>query len=57
MGVTDSGETRVLAVYTGSFWSLLDSKWSLKQINASTADNPLFEILGPRVVYSTILFQ
>ncbi|CAD5319224.1 unnamed protein product [Arabidopsis thaliana] len=50
MGVTDSGETRVLAVYTGSFWSLLDSKWSLKQIKASTADNPLFEILGPRVV-------
>ncbi|CAA7019781.1 unnamed protein product [Microthlaspi erraticum] len=47
IGVTDSGESRVLAEYNGSFWSLLDSKWSLKQTNE---DNPVFELLGARVV-------
>ncbi|XP_024014092.1 glycine-rich domain-containing protein 1 isoform X2 [Eutrema salsugineum] len=46
IGVLDSGETRVLAECNGSFWSLLDSKWSLNQTNA----NPLFELLGTRVV-------
>lgn len=39
----DSGETRVLPKYTGTFWSLLDSKWSLKIfINVY---NPPFELL------------
>ncbi|KFK34860.1 hypothetical protein AALP_AA5G202400 [Arabis alpina] len=47
IGVVNSGETRVLAEYKGSFWSLLDSEWSLKQVNA---DNTLFELLGTRLV-------
>ncbi|XP_056863090.1 glycine-rich domain-containing protein 1 isoform X2 [Raphanus sativus] len=47
IGEMEFGETRVLAEYTGTFWSLLDSKWSLKQTNV---DNPLFELLGIRVV-------
>ncbi|KAH0929645.1 hypothetical protein HID58_015372 [Brassica napus] len=47
IGEMGSGETRVLAEYTGTFWSLLDSKWSLKQTNV---DNQLFELLGTRVV-------
>ncbi|KAL0885780.1 hypothetical protein Bca101_009763 [Brassica carinata] len=42
----DSGETRVLPKYTGTFWSFLDLKWSLKQTNV---DNPLFEVLGTGV--------
>lgn len=51
IGVVNSGKTRVLAEYNGSFWSLLDSEWSLKQTNT---DNLLFELLGTRVVYSAI---
>ncbi|VVB08388.1 unnamed protein product [Arabis nemorensis] len=45
--VVNSGETRVLAEYNGSSWSLLDLEWSLKQVNA---DNPLYELLGTRLV-------
>lgn len=51
IGEMEFGETRVLAEYTGTFWSLLDSKWSLKQTNV---DNPLFELLGIRVVRSAV---
>ncbi|KAL0897900.1 hypothetical protein Bca101_081861 [Brassica carinata] len=47
IGVMDSGETRVLAEYTDTFWSLLDSKWSLKQTNG---DSSVFELFGTRVV-------
>ena len=54
IGEMDSGETRVLAEYTGTFWSLLDSKWSLKQTNV---DNQLFELLGTRVVCSAVSLQ
>lgn len=54
IGVMDSGETRVLAEYTGTFWSLLDSKWSLKQTNV---ENQLFELLGTRVVCSAVSLQ
>ncbi|XP_019089172.1 PREDICTED: glycine-rich domain-containing protein 1-like [Camelina sativa] len=50
IGETDSGETHVLADYTGSFWSLWNSKWSLKKMNTSSADMPLFELLGPQVL-------
>lgn len=52
--IDDSGETHVLADSTGSFWSLMDSKWSLKQMNSSNEDNLLFELLGPRVVYLAV---
>ncbi|CAA7039015.1 unnamed protein product [Microthlaspi erraticum] len=47
IGGTDSGETRVLAECNGTFWSLLESKWSLKLTNA---DKPVLELSGPRVV-------
>ncbi|KAF8051077.1 hypothetical protein N665_1805s0007 [Sinapis alba] len=48
IGVKESGETLVLATYDGCVWSLLDSKWSLKQ--TSSLDGPVFEIFGVRVV-------
>lgn len=54
IGEMEFGETRVLAEYTGAFWSLLDSEWSLKQTNC---DNPRFELLGTRVVCSAVSLQ
>nr|AWW15255.1 hypothetical protein [Leavenworthia alabamica] len=50
IGVKECGETYVLAEYDGSFWSLLDSKWSLKQISNGETYGPLFEISGTRMV-------
>ncbi|KAJ4880187.1 Glycine-rich domain-containing protein 2 [Raphanus sativus] len=48
VGAKGSGESYVLAEYDGSYWSLLDSKWSLKQI--TERDGSLFEIMGERTV-------
>ncbi|XP_019088284.1 PREDICTED: glycine-rich domain-containing protein 2-like isoform X2 [Camelina sativa] len=50
IGVKECGETYVLAEYDGSFWSLLDSKWSLKQTSDPTKDGPMFELSGTRMV-------
>ncbi|KAG2319112.1 hypothetical protein Bca4012_054634 [Brassica carinata] len=50
VGVKGSGESYVLAEYDGSFWSLLDSKWSLRQARSHETDGPLFEIMGVRMV-------
>ncbi|CAH8382219.1 unnamed protein product [Eruca vesicaria subsp. sativa] len=51
VGVKGSGgESYVLAEYDGSYWSLLDSKWSLKQTRSHERDGSLFEILGERMV-------
>ncbi|CAN8283927.1 unnamed protein product [Cochlearia groenlandica] len=47
IGVIDFGESRVLADYNGSFWSLLESKWALKQ---TSANSTLFELSGTRAV-------
>ncbi|EOA16038.1 hypothetical protein CARUB_v10004166mg [Capsella rubella] len=50
IGVKECGETYVLAEYDGTFWSLLDSKWSLKQTGNPGVDGPLFELSGTRMV-------
>jgi len=50
IGVKECGETYVLAEYDGTFWSLLDSKWSLKQTCNPATDGPLFELSGTRMV-------
>ncbi|XP_010531340.1 PREDICTED: glycine-rich domain-containing protein 1-like [Tarenaya hassleriana] len=50
IGIKESGETLVLAEFTGKFWNLLDSKWSLKHLNSPMADGPLFQLLGSHLV-------
>ncbi|KAF8092150.1 hypothetical protein N665_0423s0035 [Sinapis alba] len=50
VGVKGSGEIYVLAEYDGSYWSLLDSKWSLRQTRSPETDGPLIEIMGDRMV-------
>ncbi|KAJ0233482.1 Glycine-rich domain-containing protein 2 [Hirschfeldia incana] len=50
VGVKGSGGSYVLAEYNGSYWSLLDSKWSLKQRRSHETDGALFEIMGERMV-------
>ncbi|KAG2291168.1 hypothetical protein Bca4012_007119 [Brassica carinata] len=50
IGEKGSGESLVMAEYDGSYWSLLDCKWSLKKIRSGERDGPLFEIMGERMV-------
>ena len=50
IGEKGSGESLVMAEYDESYWSLLDCKWSLKQIRSGERDGPLFEIMGDRMV-------
>lgn len=55
VGVKGSGGSYVMAEYDGSYWSLLDSKWSLKQI--TERDGSLFEIMGDRMVKVYVRFK
>lgn len=50
IGITLSGETRTLAEFVGTGWSLMDSRWSLHLQKKSGDDGHLFELMGSRKV-------
>ncbi|KAK9285971.1 hypothetical protein L1049_025173 [Liquidambar formosana] len=50
IGVTKSGETRTLAEFVGTTWSLVDSHWTLQLQKKSSEDGHLFELMGNKVV-------
>jgi hypothetical protein len=51
IGITFSGETRTLAEFVGTGWSLMDSHWSLHLQKKSGDDGHLFELMGSRKVF------
>lgn len=51
IGITFSGETRTLAEFVGTGWSLMDSHWSLHRQKKSGDDGHLFELMGSRKVF------
>ena len=50
IGITKSGETRTLAEFVGSGWSLLNSQWSLHPCKNSGGNCRVFELVGNKMV-------
>lgn len=50
VGLLGSGETRNLAEFSESEWSLVNSPWSLKLPKTKNDDGHLLELTGPQTV-------
>ncbi|KAG2696055.1 hypothetical protein I3760_07G041000 [Carya illinoinensis] len=50
IGIMASGETRTLAEFVGTGWSLMDSHWSLQFQKKSSDDGHIFELAGNRTI-------
>ncbi|XP_019173075.1 PREDICTED: glycine-rich domain-containing protein 2 isoform X2 [Ipomoea nil] len=48
IAVTKSGETRTLAEFVGTEWSLIDAQWSISFHNNQNGDGHLLKLTGPR---------
>lgn len=56
IAVTKSGETRTLAEFVGTEWSLIDAQWSICFHNNQNGDGHLLKLTGPRNVRICLLY-
>ncbi|KAK4477409.1 hypothetical protein RD792_016630 [Penstemon davidsonii] len=50
VGIMESGETRILAEFAESEWSIVNSSWSLQFPSRNNDDGHLLELTGPQTI-------